>query len=116
MKRLIPIILITFLCVGNISYAGISYKDRKHFDDGLARIEVQKSNYKRDKQAQKQRDLQRAKRKREKVIRKNKLLDVGKRNSALALEKRRRDREENRRRVRKGDYYYDEINGGFIRK
>ena len=41
---------------------------------------------------------------------------MGKRNSALALEKRRRDREENRRRVRKGDYYYDEINGGFIRK
>lgn len=116
MKKLIPLILITFLCVGNVAYAEISEKDRKHFDDGLARIETQKSNYKRDKQVQRQRELQRAKEKREKVIRKKKLQDVGKRNSALALEKLKKDTEESRRRARTGDYYYDEVNGGLIRK
>ena len=56
MKKFIPIILITFLWIGNLAYAGISDEDRKKFDDGLARIEAQKSNYKRDKQAQRQRE------------------------------------------------------------
>ena len=115
MKKLIPLLLITFLWVG-IASAYITIEERRRFDDGLQRIEQRNSNYRARKEVQRQKDIQRAKQEKEKVIRKKKLQDIGKRHTQMARDKMRRDTAENKRRAKTGEYYLDEVKGGFIRK
>ena len=115
MKKLIPLILITFLWIGTAS-AYITAEERRNFDKGLQRIEQRNSNYRARKEVQRKKDIQRAKQKREKVIIKKKLEDIGKRHTAMARDKMRRDTAENKRRAKTGEYYLDEVKGGFIRK
>lgn len=115
MKKLIVLLVITFLYIGTAN-AYITAEERKKFDDGLQRIEQRNSNYRARKEVQRQKYIKRIKQKRKKVIRKKQLEDIGKRHTAMALEKRRRDTEESKRRARKGDCFADEVNGGLICK
>ena len=115
MKRLIPIILITFLCIGNAS-AYITAEERKKFDDGLSRIEARKTNYNYRKQADRGRIERQREQKKAKLRRKKQLENIAKKNKATARQYEINATNERVRALRKGQCTTNTITGNFICK
>lgn len=115
MKKLIPLILITFLWVGTAS-AYITAEERKKFDNGLKRIEARKTNYNYKKQADKRRIERQREQKKAKLRRKKQLENVAKRNYRLAIEHIKRNDANRFNNLRNGECILSELTGNKICK
>lgn len=116
MKKFIPIILVTFLCIGNLSYAGISDKERVEFNSHLKRIEDSQRLYRERKETFRKSEQKRAEQKRTKAKRKRELNNIAKRNSRLARKRLIRDDVRRKNNLKRGQCILSEATGNKICK
>lgn len=64
---IIPLIIGMLLAICNLGQAGITSSEQKKFDDSLKRIESSQKKYQARKDAQRKKDIERAKQKRAKA-------------------------------------------------
>lgn len=102
MKKLIPIIVIIFLCISNIGYCYITAEEREKFDKGLYRIQQRQDKYKYRKEADKRR-IERYKEKKQKELqRKQELKAIADRNTRNNIERLKRNDAERLRNLKIG--------------